>query len=47
MKKPFSITVEESLYDYARQQAEKENRTLSNFIEMLISKDKEEREEHQ
>jgi hypothetical protein len=41
MKKPFSITVEESLYTFAQEEAAKEGRTLSNYIEHLIRKDKE------
>lgn len=36
MKKPFSITVEESIYDAIKSEAEKEGRTISNFIEFIL-----------
>ena len=45
MKKPFSITVEQDLYDFAQQQASTEGRTMSNYIENLIRRDKEAKKE--
>lgn len=41
MKQAFSITVETNIYDWAKAFAESESRTLSNYIEYLIRKDKE------
>ena len=41
MKQAFSITVEKNIYDWAKAFAESESRTLSNYIEYLIRKDKE------
>lgn len=47
MKKPFSITVEQDLYDYAQDQASAEGRTMSNYIEHLIRRDKEAKKEEE
>ena len=47
MKKPFSITVEEDLYEYAQEEAAKEGRNLSNYIEQLIRKDRESKQSNE
>lgn len=38
MKKPFSITIEEELYNKLKEIAEEEGRNLSNLIEFLLRK---------
>ena len=36
MKKMMAVTIEESLYDSLKNQAENENRSLSNLVETLL-----------
>ena len=36
MKKAFSITIDEELYNRVKELAEKEGRTISNLIEFLL-----------
>lgn len=38
MKKAFSITIEEELYEKLKKKCEEENRTISNFIELVLKK---------
>ena len=38
MKKPFTITVEESIYNEIKKLAEAEGRNLSNMIEYILRK---------
>lgn len=38
MKKPFSITIEEDLYNRLKELADQEGRNLSNLIEYLLRK---------
>lgn len=41
MKDRISITIESELRTYAEKAAEKDGRSVSNYIEQLIKKDKE------
>jgi len=43
MKKAFSITIENSLYDILKKMADEDNRTLSNLIESILLKAVEDR----
>lgn len=38
MKKPFSITIDEELYEKLKEMAEEQGRTISNMIEFLVRK---------
>ena len=44
MKKPFTITVEESIYNQIKTEADKEGRNLSNMIEYILRKYLEEKQ---
>lgn len=45
MKERISITLETDIREYAEEAAKKDGRSVSNYIEQLIRKDKEQQDE--